>query len=209
MNLLTDKSCASFAHALASKSPVPGGGGAAALTGALGAALCSMAANFTAGKKKYAYVEEDIQRILAEGEILRTRLLELVDGDALGFEPLSRAYAIPKDHPDRLRILEEATRNACRAPMEMVELCASVLLLLEEMLEKGSRLLIADVGCGALLCRAAMESAALSVYVNTGTLSDRETAAYLEAQVDAILADSLPRADRIAAAVTGYIRKEG
>ena len=208
MHELTNLSCTAFAEVLASKAPVPGGGGAAALAGALGVALCSMVGNFTTGKKKYAAYEEDVQRMLAAGETLRARLLALVEADAKAFEPLSRAYAIPKDDPARDAVMEEATLNAVQAPVEMVTCCGEALLLLEEMLEKGSRLLLSDVGCGALLCKAAMESAALNVFVNTGSLRDRATAARLEQQVDAALAIYLPLADRIAAAVTATIRKE-
>lgn len=208
MNHLTNLSCTAFAEALAARTSVPGGGGAAALAGALAVALCSMAGNFTAGKKKFAAVEADIRRMLAEGEALREHLLELVDADARAFEPLSRAYSIPKDDPCRAQVMEEAALNACQAPMEMVRCCHKVLLLLEEMLEKGSKLLITDVGCGALLCRAAMESAAMNVFVNTGTLRDRETAAKLEQEVDEILGADLPLADKIAVSVTAYIRKE-
>lgn len=209
MNHLTTLSSAEFAAALASKASVPGGGGAAAMAGALGVALCSMVGNFTTGKKKFAAVEEDVQRMLAEGEALRIRLLELVDADAEAFEPLSRAYSIPKDDPTRPQIMEEATLNACRAPVEMVRCCGKALDLLAEMLEKGSKMLISDVGCGALLCKAAMESAALNVFVNTGTLTDREIAAKLEQEVDDALCTYLPLADRITASVAGYIRKEG
>lgn len=208
MNQLTNLSCSAFAEALAAKESVPGGGGAAAMVGALSAALCSMAANFTAGKKKYAAYEEDIQRILVEAEALRQCLLSLVDADAAGFEPLAKAYAIPKDAPERDTVMERATLNACAAPMQMLFVCADVLHLLEELLEKGSRLLLADVGCGAYLCKAAMECAAMSVFVNTGTLKNRATAAGMEQQVDMILHTYLPMADRIAAAVTALIRKE-
>lgn len=208
MKKLTDLSCTAFAEVLASKAPVPGGGGAAALAGALGVALCSMVGNFTTGKKKYAAYEDDVQRMLAEGEILRARLLELVEADAAAFEPLSRAYAIPKEDSTRDAVLEEAALNACKAPMEMVSCCGEALLLLEEMLEKGSRLLLSDVGCGALLCKAAMESAAMNVFVNTGSLQDRAVAVGMERQVDETLEKYLPMAERIAASVTATLRKE-
>ena len=209
MNELTNLSCTAFAQALAAKSSVPGGGGAAAMAGALSAALCSMVGHFTAGKKKYAAYEADIQRILVEAEALRQSLLLLVDADAIGFEPLAKAYAIPKEDPNRDAVMEQATLGACHAPMQMLFACADVVLLLEELLEKGSRLLLADVGCGAYLCRAAMESAALSVFVNTAVLKNRECAAGIELQVDQILKTYLPLADRIAAEVTASIRKEG
>ena len=208
MNKLSEQSCKDFAALLSSKAPVPGGGGAAALAGALGIALCSMVGNFTTGKKKYAAYEEDVQRMLQAGEVLRGRLLALVDADAEAFEPLSRAYAIPKDDPSRATVLEEATLNACKAPLEMVSCCGEALMLLEEMLEKGSRLLLSDVGCGALLCKAAMESAALNVFINTSSLADRSIADEMERQVDAALEQYLPVADRIAKAVAAFIRKE-
>ena len=208
MNNFSQFSCSDFAHVLASKTSVPGGGGAAAMVGALSAALCSMAANFTAGKKKYAAYEPDVQRILAEAEALRQMLLTLVDADADGFEPLAKAYAIPKEDPGRDAVMEQATLGACHAPMQMLFACADVMILLEELLEKGSRLLLADVGCGTYLCKAAMESAALSVFVNTAALKDRKTAAGIELQVDQILKTYLPLADKIAAEVTATIRKE-
>ncbi len=209
MNSFSQFSCHDFSQALACKTSVPGGGGAAAMVGALSAALCSMAGNFTAGKKKYAAYEADIQRILVEAEGLRQSLLVLIDADATGFEPLAKAYAIPKEDPSRDTVMEQATLGACHAPMQMLFACADVMLLLEELLEKGSRLLLADVGCGAYLCKAAMESAALSVFVNTATLKNRESAAKIELQVDQILKTYLPMADKIAASVTAYIRKEG
>lgn len=208
MNRLTQYSCDDFAQALASKTPVPGGGGAAAMAGALGVALCSMAGNFTSGKKKFTDVEEDIQRILKESDALRIRLTELVELDASSFEPLSRAYAIAKDDPCRQQVMEEASLNACQAPLEMVVCCGQAMLLLEEILEKGSRMFVSDVGCGALLCKAAMESAALTVFVNTASMKDRAVADKLEQQVDDALHTYLPLADRIAASATAYIRKE-
>ena len=98
---LTNLSCTEFAAVLAAKQSVPGGGGAAALVGALGAALCSMVGNFTTGKKTYAAVEDDVQRMLADAEEVRLRLIDLVADDATAFFPLSQAYAIPKEDPSR------------------------------------------------------------------------------------------------------------
>lgn len=204
---LIDRSCGDFAAVLASKSSVPGGGGAAALVGALGVALGSMVGNFTLGKKKYARYEADIQRVLEEGEALRQQLLALVDEDAAAFEPLSRAYAIPKDDPSHDAVLEEATLNACKAPMEMVDRCGQAIDLLSELLEKGSVMLVSDVGCGALLCMAAMEAAAMNVYINTGSLLDREKARLMEAAVDRQRAEYGPKADAIVNAVQARIRK--
>ena len=204
---LTERSCASFAEVLAAKESVPGGGGAAALVGALGVALGSMVGNFTTGKKRYADVEDDIRRMLADGEAIRLTLLELVEEDAAAFYPLSQAYGIPKEDPTRAQVLEDATKNACAAPVEMMRQIAKAIELLEEMGEKGSRMLLSDVGCGALLCRAALEAASLNVCVNTKTLADRAFAESVEAECDALLAEYGPRAEACAAKVMAHIRK--
>lgn len=205
---LIDQTCEGFVSLLASKAPVPGGGGTAALVGALGAALCSMAGNLTLGRKKYAAVEPDIRALLEKGERVRTRLLELVDADAEAFEPLSRAYSIPKDDPGREAVLEEATKKACAAPMEMLEQCAQAVELLEEMLEKSSVMLVSDVGCGAVCCKAAMECAALNVYINTKTLKNRVVAEALEHRTDELLKEYCMRASKIATAVTAQLREK-
>lgn len=205
--LLTEKSCTDFTALLAAKTSVPGGGGAAAMAGALGTALGSMVGNFTVGKKKYAAYEENIKAALQKAETLRERLLELVNADAEAFEPLSKAYSIPKDDPSRDSVLEEATLNACKAPVEMVECCCEAVELLEVMLERGSVLLVSDAGCGALLCKAAMECAAMNVYINTGTLKDREAAADIEKKVDGLLKEYGERAAAVSEEVLRRIRK--
>jgi len=206
MEHLTQRSCAEFTELLAARTSVPGGGGAAALAGALGTALCAMAGNYTTGKRKYAGVEADINALLAKAEALRLRLLELVEEDAAAFAPLAAAYAIPRDDPDRGEALEAAALGACAAPLEIAERCGEALGLLEEMLEKGSALLVSDVGCGALLCRAALESAAMNVYVNTRLLRDRERAAGIESRADRLAADSAVRAEKIVRSVTERLR---
>lgn len=207
MEKLVEKSCVDFTEVLASKVSVPGGGGAAALVGALGTALCSMVGNYTVGKKRYATVEADVKAILEKAEALQDRLLEMVDEDAHAFEPLSKAYAIPKDDPTHDEVLEAATLNACKAPIEMVRRCGEAIDLLEEMLEKGSVMLVSDVGCGALLCKAAMESAAINVFINTGSLKDQARARSMEAKIDALLERYVPKATKIAETVNLRIRK--
>jgi len=203
---LTDLTCVEFADVLAAKESVPGGGGAAALAGALGVALCSMVGNFTTGKKTYAAYQEDVERMLAQGEAIRTRLLELVEEDAAAFYPLSQAYGIPREDPTRAEVLEAATKAACAAPVEMMRQICDAIELLEEMLEKGSRMLVSDVGCGAYLSAAALKSASLNVFVNTKTVADREWAEGVESEVDAMLAEYGPRAKAVADAVASRIR---
>ena len=204
---LNDKSLTEFAEHLASRAPAPGGGGAAALTGALGIALCSMAGNLTLGRKKYADVEADVLRMLEKGERLRERLIALIDKDAEMFAPLAEAYSVPKDNPDRDAILENATMGACTAPLEILRLCCECVELLEEMLERGSKMLVSDVGCGALCCRAAIDSAALNVFINTKSLKNREEAEKLENEVDRLTAEYSTRAAAIADEVRNRLRK--
>ena len=203
---LTNLSCTDFAAVLAAKESVPGGGGAAALVGALGTALCSMVGNFTTGKKTYAAVEDDVQRMLADAEAVRLRLIDLVADDAEAFFPLSQAYGIPKDDPTRPEVLEAATKNACKAPYEMMVEISKSIELLEEMGAKGSKMLISDVGCGALFARAALEAASMNVFVNTKSYKDTDWAPELEAKCDALLSEYIPRAEACAAGVMSRIR---
>lgn len=178
---------AEFAAALAAKTPTPGGGGASAAVGALGAALCSMVANYTVGKKKYAAVEEDVKAILAEADALRSRLLELVDEDSAAFEPLSRAYGIPKDDPGREEVMEQCLRQAAAPPMELLRLSCRAIELHRELLDKGSVMVLSDVGTGAVLCWSALYGAWLNLKVNTKPMADRAYAEGLNAQADELV----------------------
>ena len=143
-------SCTEFVTVLASNAPVPGGGGASALVGAIGTALGNMVGSLTVGKKKYADVEQEIIALKAKCDQLQKDLLDQIAQDAIGFEPLSKAYGIPKDNPDRDKILEEATIVACKVPVKIMELCCESLEAIKVFAEKGSRLAVSDAGCGAV-----------------------------------------------------------
>ena len=183
----TRDSCREFVEALASSAPVPGGGGAAALVGAVGAALGNMVGSLTVGKKKYADVEEEIVALKARCDALQAALLDQVLADAEGFEPLARAYGIPKDDPQREAALETATADACKAPLRIMALCCEALEAIEGFAEKGSRLAVSDAGCGAACCKAALQSASLNVFINTKALKDRALADELNAKANAML----------------------
>lgn len=202
---LSNKTCIEFTEVLASKAPVPGGGGVAALVGALGSALCSMVGNFTTGKKKYACYEEDIQRMLREGEEIQKTLLDLIDKDAQAFEPLSRAYAIPKDAPNRQEILDKASVDACQAPLEMMRTICRSIDLLEEMRIKGSVMLASDVGCGALCSRAALECASMNIFINTKYLPT-DIKKELEDETNNMLETYIPKAENTAQLVMKKLR---
>lgn len=203
MDKLTQKSCAEFAEVLASKAPVPGGGGASALVAALGAALCSMVANYTIGKKKYAAVEDDVKAILAEAETLREELLALVEEDAKAFEPLSRAYAIPKDDPGRDEVMEQCLRAAAAPPMELLRLSCHAIDLHRELLGKGSVMVLSDVGTGVIFCWGALYGAALNVKVNTKLMKDRAYAEAMNAEADELVNKYWKIADQVYESVMG------
>jgi len=199
MDMDTNVTYDEFLKTLASKAPVPGGGGASALTGAIGTALCSMVANLTIGKRKYAEYDKDMERILSKAEALRCELSELIKKDAEVFEPLSKAYSLPKEteeqQKEKDRIMEEALKKAAMIPLEIMKKACDAIALHEELLIKGSRLVISDVGVGVILCKAAVRGASLNVFINTKFMKDREYACKLNKDAEDILAKSLKRAD--------------
>ena len=197
----TKRSCEEFVEVLASNAPVPGGGGAAALVGAIGMALGNMVGSLTVGKKKYADLEEEMQALKAKSDKLQRKLLDLVAQDAVCFEPLAKAYGIPKDDPDRDRILEEATLTACSVPMEIMETCCEAIDVIKTFADKGSRLAVSDAGCGAACCKAALMSASLNVFINTKSMKNREKAEELNDKANGMLDQYCALADEIFAAV--------
>ena len=203
---LSDMSLNSFTGQLASRAPVPGGGGAAALIGALAAALGSMATNLTLGKKKYLPYEAEHRRILEETGRLRLRFLALTEEDAAAFAPLSEAYALDRSVPENAERFRLATLAAARAPMEMMERCGELIALLESLRDKCSVLLLSDVGCAALAARTALEAAAMNVFVNTRALPGDGGAAALADRAGALLREYQPRAQALSDSVTEWLR---
>ncbi len=194
---LKDQSLTQFTALLASKEAVPGGGGASAMAGALGAALGAMVGNLTIGKKKYAEFEAEMIELTEKAQALSRRLLRLVDEDATAFEPLSRAYALPKDAPDRDDILEACLRRAADTPMQILRLCCEAIELHEKFAEKGSVMVASDAATGAVLCWGAMYGAAMNVKVNTKLMKRRDYADRLNREVDALVGEYWKRAEKV------------
>lgn len=191
-----EMSSRSFTEVLASSDPVPGGGGASALVGAIGSALASMVGNLTTGKKKYAEYETDIQRILKKADELRNTLLPQIDEDAKCFEPLSKAYGLPKDDPSRDEVMENALRLACTAPLAIMKTAAEAIELHAELSVKGSTLMLSDVGVGVLCCKTALMGASLSIFINVRLMKDHEYAQALKEETDALLLKYCELAER-------------
>ncbi len=179
---MTTKSCREFVTVLASNEPAPGGGGAAALVGAIGTALGNMVGSLTVGKKKYADVEAEIIALQKKCDELQKNLLDQVEADEINFLPLAKAYGIPKDDPNRDKVMEEATIIACSTPVKIMELCCEALDAIKVFAEKGSRLAVSDAGCGAVIVKAALQAASLNVFINTKTLKNREVAEAMNAR---------------------------
>ena len=194
---MTLESCRKFVEVLASNEPAPGGGGAAALVGAIGTALGNMVGSLTVGKKKYAEVEEEIIALKAKCDALQTELLNQVEADDEGFVPLAKAYGIPKDDPNRDAVLEAATITACAVPMHIMELCCEAIEYIAVFAAKGSRLAVSDAGCGAVCCKAALQAASLNVFINTKSLKNREVAEEMNAKANGMLNKYCAMADGI------------
>lgn len=198
---MTDKSCRDFIEVLASKAPVPGGGGAAALMGAIGTALGDMVGSLTLGKKKYADVQEDVIRLKEEAAGLERQFLSLVQADADVFEPLSKAYGLPKETEEqkqhKAEVMEAALKEASRVPVKIMECCCRAIDLVSEMEKIGSVIAISDAGCAAAGLRAALTSASLNVYINTKSMQNREYAGELERHTGEMLEKYIPLCDKI------------
>lgn len=190
--MMLEKKTTEFLEELSSSAPVPGGGGASAAAGAYAAALGLMVGNLTTGKKKYADVEEEICESMKKLEQLRDKLTRLVDEDAKAFEPLSKAYGMPKETEEQKKlkeqVMETALREACRVPLEIMEVSIEVMELLQGLEEKGSRLAVSDAGVGILFAKTSLEGASLNVFINTRLMKDRQYAEELNQRADAWIA---------------------
>ena len=199
-----------FTSRLSSKDPVPGGGGTAALAGALGIALGEMVANLTIGKQKYADVENEIQNIKESAEPLRKELLTLVERDAEVFAPLSDAYRMPEnseiEKTEKERVMQDCLKKASLVPLEIMDKCAEAIPLIEELASKGSVIAVSDAGCAAALIKAAILSAWLNVRINIRLIKDEEFVTETNSHGNDLLAEYIPRADKVYDGVVAKLR---
>jgi formiminotetrahydrofolate cyclodeaminase len=167
-----------FLDELASKASTPGGGSAAAIMGAMGAALVSMVCNLTVGKKNYEDVSDELQKVLTQAEDLRGRLTDMIRADVEVFDQVMAAYGLPKDSDEqktaRSAAIQTALRAATDVPLNCARACAEAIALTKVVAEKGNRNVISDAGVAVLAAYAALRSAALNVYINAGGIKDKE-----------------------------------
>lgn len=205
-----EKNIDSYIEKLASKSPTPGGGGAAALCGAVGTALASMVCNLTIGKPRYAQYEEEVKQIAAQAEKLYIKLMQLAEEDETAFEPLSKAYSLPNateaEKAYKANVMEKCLKAAAEVPFKTVQAVYEAIELHERLVEKGSRLAISDVGVGAVTCKAALQSAALNVYINTKYMENKQTADEYNSKTEKYVMKGSELADKIYSAVSAMLK---
>jgi formiminotetrahydrofolate cyclodeaminase len=191
--VITQRPLGTFLDELASGAPTPGGGSAAAIMGAMGAALISMVCNVTIGKKGHEAVEAEMKAVRDESEKLRLRLTALVAEDVAAFDALMAAYRLPKsseeDKSRRAAAIQSSLRGATETPLKCARACAEVVALSKRAGEKGYAGVISDAGVGVLAANTALRSAALNVYINAPSLKDRDCAAAATAELEKLLDD--------------------
>ncbi len=182
------QSLQNFLERLASGDPTPGGGSAAAVMGAMGAALVSMVANLTIGKPRYRPVEDDMRRLLARADSLRARLSDAMEADVDAFNRVMAAYRLPKDDPGRSEAIQTALKQATEVPLQCAHLCVAVIELCREAADKGNSNVLSDVGVGVLAAHAALKSCAINVTVNLNAIHDPGFIAAKRAELESLLA---------------------
>ena len=189
--MIKDQSIKVFLNELASKASTPGGGSAAAIMGAMGAALVSMVCNLTIGKKNYAEVEEELKSVLARAEAVRERLTDMIQADVEVFNQVMSAYGLPKDTEEqkaaRSHAIQVALKAATEVPLDCARACLETIKLSQIVAEKGNLNVISDAGVAVLAAYAALRSAALNVYINAKGIKDEAFAKARLAELEKIL----------------------
>jgi formiminotetrahydrofolate cyclodeaminase len=191
MSEIKDKSVQVFLDELASKAPTPGGGSAAAVMGAQSAALTSMVCNLTIGKPKYAEVEAEMQALLERSEALREKLIGMIKADVDVFDRLMATYGLPKETEEekmaRSAAIQVVLKEATEVPLACARACAEAIELSRIAADKGNLGVISDAGVAVMAGYGALKSAALNVYINAGSLKDRDFAEAKLAELERIM----------------------
>ena len=199
-----------FLDVLSSKEPVPGGGGASALAGALGNALGQMVANLTIGKKKYALVEDEIKELAERMKGIQGQFSALADQDAKVFAPLAKCYSLPSGTEEekayKAEVMEARLLDASLVPMEIMEKAWEMLEIMDILADKGSRMAVSDVGVGVQFIRTALLGAVMNVYINTKSMKNREKAEERNEKAERLIKEGTEAADRIYQKVLEQLR---
>lgn len=197
--MLIKKSCEEFIEVLASKEPVPGGGGAAALMGAIGMALGNMVGNLTVGKEKYKDAEKEVYEIMKKARNLQDHLLKLVDEDAEVFKDVAAAYKMPKETEEQKKRKEEAMqkalKKACSVPLDIMKSASEAIKLQRRLADIGSKLAISDVGVGTYCLKAALLSGRMNVLINLNGITDKDFVKKTSEEMELLVKQSIEIAD--------------
>lgn len=198
---LADNTCSEFVHKLSSKSPTPGGGGAAALVGSVGTALASMVANLTVNNKKFSEYAKDVKFMAESAQKIQGDFLNLIDEDAEHFLPFIKAFDMPKETEEekksRQEVIQKCLKNACVTPVKIIKKCCEALEIHEYMVNHCSKMIVSDIGVGVQTLRSAILSSELSVIVNTNSIKDDEYVSKVKEEVDLLVKEGTERADMI------------
>jgi formiminotetrahydrofolate cyclodeaminase len=189
-----------FLDDLASERSTPGGGGAAAISGAMGAALVSMVCNLTIGKPKYVEVEAEMKEVLARSEQLRADLTKAIGDDVEAFDAVMAAYGSPKGATEdekaaRTARIQAALKEATDVPLECARLCSEVIKLADVAAQKGNLNVVSDAGVAVQCAYSGLTSAALNVRVNARSIKDRDFAEERLAELEGVLAEARAATD--------------
>ena len=203
--MIKDESVQVFLNKLASKASTPGGGSAAAIMGAMGAALVSMVCNLTIGKEKYAGVEDEMKEVLSRAEGLREQMTDMIRQDVAVFDQVMGAYGMPKDTEEQKIASAEAIQKALQAatdvPIACARTCVEVIRLSRTAAEKGNLNVISDAGVAVIAAQAALQSAALNVYINIGNIKDQSFAAGRRTELEGLVQGADSEAEAVYALV--------
>ncbi len=201
MRNFKDYTLEEFSQAISAPTPTPGGGASAALSASIGISLGGMVASLTAINKKYTDVKADMDRLLERSESLQKRFLDLIEKDARAYEPLSKAYKMPKNNEEEISSRDEAIQdsliNACLIPIEIMKACCEAIDLLAELSEKGSMMVLSDVGAGVMLMRSALNTASINVFINLKNMKDKKRESEIRSKTNELLIKYTPYADHI------------
>mgnify|MGYP003586076603 CR=1 FL=1 len=188
--MLVDMTIKEFLAEITSDSPAPGGGSAAALAGAVGAALAAMVGNLTLGNAKYEDAQAEVQSIVPHLNSQQVKLEQYIDEDTAVFNKVMAAYRLPKATDDeklaRSQAIQQALKAAAALPMDVAERCCEVLVLSKRMLAIGNANAASDAAVAGRMAHTAMWAAIYNVRINLDSIKDQDFVAEMKEQIKVV-----------------------
>ena len=201
-----------FLDELSSNKLVPGGGSASSLVAAVGISLGSMVGNLALGKKKYESLRPEIESVIVKSEKLKLEFEVLIEKDAQACEPLAKAFKLPTSTPEEIshkeKVMETALEQACTVPLEIMKKTIEAIELHDQLSKLGIRTAISDIGVGVAFCKAALEGASLSIFINTKLMKNDGNSARLNEEAERLLQTGKQKANVIFQDVAAWLKSE-